>query len=329
MENEVKQRTQRNRRRERAQRMLAQKRENKVKNGADSGEDESPTREKPQRPPPPSRRKKSKDPVFEEDVIDGFAILSFKTYEDLESTVRLCGKGAAETLGRTEDLVPKIEPINNVHTRNHNALNNNNNNHNNNTANNHHEKGPSLPETASSSVAASDETWRERERLPPPRAPSHDRLSDASSRCSSGRGYICDSEGDDDKGSDGGSILFTPTVRKHDLPVLPITNHLPVLNNGTGGTGSPGRGSPSPPPPAKPAAMAPPPSTAPASPPRPVSPPPPAAHVRRSSCDTLRSTLKRRLLTIFPARWLLIFYFKDISTFLKTTSLFILTCLDM
>ncbi|KAG8264267.1 hypothetical protein J6590_014553 [Homalodisca vitripennis] len=106
MENEVKQRTQRNRRRERAQRMLAQKRENKVKNGgADSGEDESPTREKPQRPPPPSRRKKSKDPMFEEDVIDGFAILSFKTYEDLEprysrvryGTVSVHGDAAAIT----------------------------------------------------------------------------------------------------------------------------------------------------------------------------------------------------------------------------------------
>lgn len=84
MENDVKQRTQRNRRRERAQRMLAQKRENKVKNGADSGEDESPTREKPQRPPPPSRRKKTKDPAGDEDVIDGFAILSFKSYDDLE-----------------------------------------------------------------------------------------------------------------------------------------------------------------------------------------------------------------------------------------------------
>lgn len=80
MENEKR----RNKRRERAQRMLAQKRDQAVKNGADSGEDESPTREKPQRPPPPSRRKKAKEPVFEEDVIDGFAILSFKSYEDLE-----------------------------------------------------------------------------------------------------------------------------------------------------------------------------------------------------------------------------------------------------
>ncbi|KAF9795874.1 hypothetical protein SFRURICE_002486 [Spodoptera frugiperda] len=80
MENEVKQRNQRNRRRERAQRMQAQ-RESKVKDG-DSGEDESPTREKP--PRPPARRKKSREPLGEEDIIDGFAIMAFRTYEDLE-----------------------------------------------------------------------------------------------------------------------------------------------------------------------------------------------------------------------------------------------------
>lgn len=80
MENEVKQRNQRNRRRERAQRMQAQ-RESKVKDG-DSGEDESPAREKP--PRPPARRKKSKEPLGEEDIIDGFAIMAFRTYEDLE-----------------------------------------------------------------------------------------------------------------------------------------------------------------------------------------------------------------------------------------------------
>uniref|UniRef100_A0A2A4JAT5 Uncharacterized protein n=1 Tax=Heliothis virescens TaxID=7102 RepID=A0A2A4JAT5_HELVI len=82
MENEVKQRNQRNRRRERAQRMQAQ-RESKVKDG-DSGEDESPTREKP--PRPPARRKKSREPLGEEDIIDGFAIMAFRTYEDLEIT---------------------------------------------------------------------------------------------------------------------------------------------------------------------------------------------------------------------------------------------------
>jgi hypothetical protein len=56
-------------------------RESKAKDG-DSAEDESPAREKPQRPP--NRRKKSKEPPFEEDIIDGFAILAFRTYEDLE-----------------------------------------------------------------------------------------------------------------------------------------------------------------------------------------------------------------------------------------------------
>ncbi|CAH2096270.1 unnamed protein product [Euphydryas editha] len=85
MENEVKQRNQRNRRRERAQRMQAQ-RESKVKDG-DSGEDESPAREKP--PRPPARRKKSKEPLGEEDIIDGFAIMAFRTYEDLEAS-RFC-----------------------------------------------------------------------------------------------------------------------------------------------------------------------------------------------------------------------------------------------
>lgn len=46
----------------------------------DSGEEEDTV--KPQRPP--TRRKRSKEPLVEEDIIDGFAILGFKTYEDLE-----------------------------------------------------------------------------------------------------------------------------------------------------------------------------------------------------------------------------------------------------
>lgn len=48
-------------------------------------EDAAPhVREKP--PRPPLRRKKPKEPspVLEEDIIDGFSILGFKSYEDLE-----------------------------------------------------------------------------------------------------------------------------------------------------------------------------------------------------------------------------------------------------
>uniref|UniRef100_A0A182T0N8 Uncharacterized protein n=1 Tax=Anopheles maculatus TaxID=74869 RepID=A0A182T0N8_9DIPT len=50
---------------------------------------------------------------------------------------------------------------------------------------------------------------------------SRDRLSDASSRCSSGKGYICDSEGDDDKVSIPNarsvSLSTAATRRKREL----------------------------------------------------------------------------------------------------------------
>lgn len=120
MEIEAKQRNQRNRRRERAQRMLAQReslasakqqqqqqQQRQRPDEEDSGEDEDPgglglglsrgshprdNHQRPPRPPrPPRPRKKSslqgasqKEPPFEEDIIDGFAILAFRTYEELE-----------------------------------------------------------------------------------------------------------------------------------------------------------------------------------------------------------------------------------------------------
>ena len=117
---EVKQRNQRNRRRERAQRISAQReslasakqqqRQRPDEEDSHSGEDEEPgglgnglsrpggrpreNHTRPPRPPrPPRPRKKSslagaganqKEPPFEEDIIDGFAILAFRTYEELE-----------------------------------------------------------------------------------------------------------------------------------------------------------------------------------------------------------------------------------------------------
>ncbi|XP_017783213.1 PREDICTED: uncharacterized protein LOC108567328, partial [Nicrophorus vespilloides] len=59
--------------------------------------------------------------------------------------------------------------------------------------------------TMTQDPATSDDSGRASERLtgssvaPRDADSSRDRLSDASSRCSSGKGYICDSEGDDDK----------------------------------------------------------------------------------------------------------------------------------
>ena len=33
---------------------------------------------------PPNRKRKLKEPLFEEDIVDGFAIYSFKAYSDIE-----------------------------------------------------------------------------------------------------------------------------------------------------------------------------------------------------------------------------------------------------
>ncbi|XP_060803106.1 autism susceptibility gene 2 protein isoform X2 [Amyelois transitella] len=197
MENEVKQRNQRNRRRERAQRMQAQ-RESKVKDG-DSGEDESPAREKP--PRPPARRKKSREPLGEEDIIDGFAIMAFRTYEDLETAVKCASSPRTNALS-TKPRLP-LAALAADPARNH-------------PPNNVNSHGITLLQDA----GTSDDSGRASERLTgssvAPRDPdsSRDRLSDASSRCSSGKGYICDSEGDDDKASPENSRNASP--RYHD-----------------------------------------------------------------------------------------------------------------
>lgn len=122
MEIDVKQRrqNQRNRRRERAQRMQAERDKDVAIGGSgggvvgggngasttgagagidpDSGEEDVAAaggggaphvRDKP--PRPPLRRKKPKEPspLLEEDIIDGFSILGFKSYEDLEVSKNL------------------------------------------------------------------------------------------------------------------------------------------------------------------------------------------------------------------------------------------------
>lgn len=55
----------------------------------DDSADEDMANAPPVREKPPPRRKKQKElsPLLEEDIIDGFAILAFKTYEDLEVSI--------------------------------------------------------------------------------------------------------------------------------------------------------------------------------------------------------------------------------------------------
>lgn len=73
------------RRRERALKMRAEVCETASKDSDDSCEEKIPlVRSKPPRP-----RRKNREPLFEEEVVDGFAILAFKTYDDLEVGTKL------------------------------------------------------------------------------------------------------------------------------------------------------------------------------------------------------------------------------------------------
>ncbi|XP_030752083.1 autism susceptibility gene 2 protein-like isoform X3 [Sitophilus oryzae] len=210
MEIEVKQR---NRRRKRARRM---QQELKETNANKANPDESETEDViPKKPPrPPNRRKKQKDllkePLCEEDIVDGFSILQFRSYEDLELVIKISAKDGIKRLTDVER--PKLEPK--AHITNHILVHNNHN-------------GLTLTQDP----ATSDDSGRASERLTgssvvsiAPRErdadSSRDRLSDASSRCSSGKGYICDSEGEDDKCSDASSVIFpsAPSARKHEFP---------------------------------------------------------------------------------------------------------------
>lgn len=81
---------QRNRRRKRAQRMQAIREKQDCKDDSGEEDENNGTKEKPQRPPCRRKKVKEKDFLAEEDIIDGFAILAFKTYEDLEVSGPLC-----------------------------------------------------------------------------------------------------------------------------------------------------------------------------------------------------------------------------------------------
>jgi hypothetical protein len=161
MDVEVKQR---NRRRRRAQRMQAQ-REGKADrhDGPDSGDDdENVVREKPQRPH--NRRKKNKEPLVEEDIVEGFSILQFRSYEDLELVLKISSK---ENIKRLSDIErPKLEPK--THITHHISAHNNH--------------GLSLTQDP----ATSDDSGRASERLtgssvaPRDADSSRDRLSDVS-----------------------------------------------------------------------------------------------------------------------------------------------------
>uniref|UniRef100_A0A182QY86 Uncharacterized protein n=1 Tax=Anopheles farauti TaxID=69004 RepID=A0A182QY86_9DIPT len=115
MEIHVKQCKQRNKRRERAQRMIAERDKDAAaadgtggnRDPDDSADDDSGpvSREKPHRPPVRRKRKeKEPSPVLEEDIIDGFAILAFKAYEDIEFAIKVGNKRNEKRLSSIVEL---------------------------------------------------------------------------------------------------------------------------------------------------------------------------------------------------------------------------------
>merc|ERR1712025_774110 len=57
------------------------------------------------KPPRPPRPKKLKDPLYEEDIVEGFSFCSFNTYEDLEKMA----KWSSQHNGKFPDPYSKLK----------------------------------------------------------------------------------------------------------------------------------------------------------------------------------------------------------------------------
>ncbi|XP_021366011.1 autism susceptibility gene 2 protein-like isoform X3 [Mizuhopecten yessoensis] len=161
--------------------------------------DDSPSRPSKDKRSKPRRKKHNM--ICEEDIIDGFAIISFKTFEDLENAVKnsinlndktdLCNSQNKErdkeknnrVKKKREKKSQKISP--------------------------HSPTLPGKPYEDPLGSPRSDQTVVLDHNLNGPNHTSQDVLSDASSHSSSGRGYLCDSESGDDRASDASSDIFT------------------------------------------------------------------------------------------------------------------------
>ncbi|XP_055935421.1 autism susceptibility gene 2 protein-like isoform X5 [Argiope bruennichi] len=206
------------RRRDRAARM--QKRQQRQCAVAEISENEEspPVRQKR----PPTRKKRIKEPVFQEDIVDGFAFLCFKSYEDLERTVNKYDKKPDVDGVSTEENNPRQntttdadhppvleESLPHLEKKPKSKKNNNTlpkvkkKNYVNNKARNNI-KGPCLTNDENSKPGE--------EILETPRSTSRDQLSDASSHASLEKGYECDSESGDERASEPECDLFSSKV---------------------------------------------------------------------------------------------------------------------
>lgn len=173
----------------------------------DGGKDEmdsSPSRsdgDKPRAKPP--RRRRNRSHSHDEDIIDGFAILSFKSLEDLNNLMK--PSKAIELKNQKNDFVkrkkkkPRIKPCRPLSpTLNH-----------------------RFSDNSSIHSVYSDRT----EEFSDQRSGSRDGgLSDVSTHSSSGRGYLCDSESGDERASNASSDLFSTLNHNRECPAPSTTS---------------------------------------------------------------------------------------------------------
>ncbi|XP_046579401.1 autism susceptibility gene 2 protein homolog isoform X1 [Haliotis rubra] len=220
METEPKpQRFQRNRRRERAYQLQQEKQGTQDASG-DEGDESPPRTSKDKGRGKPRRRRNSS---VEEDIIDGFAIVSFKSLEDLEESYKNTNGIRQPKPEKPNSRPPsppkeKQKPIKKKYQKKNCS-----------TAPSPTSDQPSPTVDHTRSPAPEDE---EPQTNGPPRSISRDRLSDASTHSSSGQGYIpeCESESEDDQVSESGSDLFTAVTVNHNrssserlAPTIPLT----------------------------------------------------------------------------------------------------------
>ncbi|XP_078338026.1 uncharacterized protein LOC111134426 isoform X2 [Crassostrea virginica] len=166
--------------------------------------DSSPSRsdgDKPRAKPP--RRRRNRSHSHDEDIIDGFAILSFKSLEDLNNLMK--PSKAIELKNQKNDIVkrkkkkPRIKPCRPLSpTLNH-----------------------RFSDNSSIHSAYSDRT----EEFSDQRSGSRDGgLSDVSTHSSSGRGYLCDSESGDERASNASSDLFSTLNHNRECPAPSTTS---------------------------------------------------------------------------------------------------------
>ncbi|XP_048772958.1 autism susceptibility gene 2 protein-like isoform X3 [Ostrea edulis] len=173
----------------------------------DGGKDEmdsSPSRsdgDKPRAKPP--RRRRNRSHSHDEDIIDGFAILSFKSLEDLNNLMK--PSKTIELKNQKNDFVKRkkkkkrIKPCRPLSP----ALNH------------------QFSDNSSARSPYSDRT----EEFSDQRSGSRDGgLSDVSTHSSSGRGYLCDSESGDERASNASSDLFSTLNHNRECPAPSTTS---------------------------------------------------------------------------------------------------------